>query len=104
MAEEKSPVELLLDEHNNDNIKLYDENNNAVEFEQIATIPMDERIFVILKPVTAMENVAEDEAIVFEIQEIDEEDCLVVVTEDKTIDKVFDEYYEMLKAEGIDVE
>ncbi len=104
MAEEKSPVELLLDEHNNDNIKLYDENNNCVEFEQIATIPMDERIFVILKPVTSMENVAEDEAIVFEIQEIDEEDCLVVVTEDKIIDKVFDEYYEMLKAEGIDVE
>ena len=104
MAEEKSPVELLLDEHNNDNIKLYDEKNNCVEFEQIATIPMDERIFVILKPVTAMENIAEDEAIVFEIQEIDEEDCLVVVTEDKTIDKVFNEYYEMLKAEGIDVE
>ena len=104
MAEEKSPVELLLDENNNDNIKLYDEKNNCVEFEQIATIPMDERIFVILKPVTAMENIAEDEAIVFEIQEIDEEDCLVVVTEDKTIDKVFNEYYEMLKAEGIDVE
>ncbi|MBE5735278.1 MAG: DUF1292 domain-containing protein [Clostridiales bacterium] len=104
MAEDRSPVELLLDEKNNDNIKLYDEKNECVEFEQIATIPMDERIFVILKPVTAMENVAEDEAIVFEIQEIDEEDCLVVVTEDKIIDKVFDEYYEMLKSEGIDVE
>ena len=104
MAEEKSPVELLLDENNNDNIKLYDEANNCVEFEQIATIPMDERIFVILKPVTAMENIAEDEAIVFEIQEIDEEDCLVVVTEDKIIDKVFNEYYDLLKAEGIDVE
>jgi len=102
--EEKSPVELLLDENNNDNIKLYDEKNNCVEFEQIATIPMDERIFVILKPVTQMENVAEDEAIVFEIQEIDDEDCLVVVTEDKIIDNVFDQYYEMLKAEGIDVE
>ena len=104
MAEDRSPVELLLDENNNDNIKLYDEKNECVEFEQIATIPMEERIFVILKPVTAMENVAEDEAIVFEIQEIDEEDCLVVVTEDKIIDKVFDEYYQMLKAEGIDVE
>ncbi len=104
MAEDRSPVELLLDENNNENIKLYDEKNECVEFEQIATIPMEERIFVILKPVTAMENVAEDEAIVFEIQEIDEEDCLVVVTEDKIIDKVFDEYYQMLKAEGIDVE
>ena len=104
MAEDRSPVELLLDENNNENIKLYDEKNECVEFEQIATIPMNERIFVILKPVTAMENVAEDEAIVFEIQEIDEEDCLVVVTEDKIIDKVFDEYYDMLKAEGIDVE
>ena len=102
--EEKSPVELLLDENNNENVKLYDENNNCVEFEQIATIPMDERIFVILKPVTQMENVAEDEAIVFEIQEIDDEDCLVVVTDDKIVDDVFNQYYEMLKAEGIDVE
>ena len=38
------------------------------------------------------------------VQEIDEEDCLVVVTEDKIIDKVFEEYYDMLKSEGIDVE
>ena len=63
MADEKSPVELLLDENNNDNIKLYDEENNCVEFEQIATIPMDEKIYVILKPVAPMENVAEDEAL-----------------------------------------
>ena len=52
MADEKSPVELLLDENNNDNIKLYDEKNNCVEFEQIATIPLEERINdTILNPI-----------------------------------------------------
>ena len=34
--EEKSQIELLLDENNTDNLKLYDENNKETEFEQVA--------------------------------------------------------------------
>ena len=38
MAEEfLSPIDMLLDENNTDNIKLYNEDNQEVEFEQIAT-------------------------------------------------------------------
>ena len=40
----------------------------------------------------------------FAIEEVDDEDCLVIVEEDEIIDKVFEEYYEMLRAEGIDVD
>ena len=37
MAEEfLSPIDMLLDENNTDNIKLYNEDNQEVEFEQIA--------------------------------------------------------------------
>ena len=105
MAEEfLSPIDMLLDENNTDNIKLYNEDNQEVEFEQIALVPIEEKTYAILKPVANMEGIAEDEALVFVIDEIDDEDCLVIVEDDSIIDKVFEEYYKMLKEEGIDVD
>ena len=105
MAEEfLSPIDMLLDENNTDNIKLYNEENKEVEFEQIALVPIEDKTYAILKPVENIEGIADDEALVFVIEEIDDEDCLVIVEEDAIIDKVFEEYYKMLKEEGIDVE
>ena len=105
MAEEfLSPIDMLLDENNTDNIKLYNEDNQEVEFEQIALVPIEEKTYAILKPVANMEGIAEDEALVFVIDEIDDEDCLVIVEDDSIVDKVFEEYYKMLKEEGIDVD
>ncbi len=99
---EVSPIDLLLDENNSDNITLYDENGDGVEFEQIAVIPMDEKVYAILRPIEAFEGMKDDEALVFNIEEVDDEEVLVVTEDDKVIDKVFDQYYEMLKAEGIE--
>ena len=105
MAEEfVSPIDMLLDENNNDNIKLFNENNEEIEFEQIALVPIDGKTYAILKPAAEMEGVADDEALVFSIDEVDGEECLVIVEDDAVIDKVFADYYEMLKAEGIDVD
>ena len=36
-----SPIDMLFDEKNTDNIVLYDEKGAEVEFEQIALIPLD---------------------------------------------------------------
>ena len=47
--EERSQIELLLDENNTENLKLYDENNKETEFEQVAVIPMNEKVYAILK-------------------------------------------------------
>jgi hypothetical protein len=105
MAEEfLSPIDMLLDENNTDNIKLYNEENKEVEFEQIALVPIEDKTYAILKPVAEIEGIADDEALVFVIEEIDDEDCLVIVEEDTIIDKVFEEYYKMLKEEGINVD
>ena len=46
--EERSQIELLLDENNTENLKLYDENNKETEFEQVAVIPMNEKVYAIL--------------------------------------------------------
>jgi hypothetical protein len=105
MAEEfLSPIDMLLDEKNVENLKLYNEENQEVEFEQIALVPLEEKTYAILKPAETMEGIGEDEALVFVIDEIDDEDCLVIVEDDNIIDKVFEEYYKMLKEQGVDVE
>ena len=97
------PIAQIYDENNTDTIILYNEENEAVEFEQIALIPMDETDFVILHPVAEMEGVADDEALVFAIEEVDGEEALVIVDDDEVIDAVFAEYYDMLRAEGVEV-
>ena len=58
-------VDILLDEDNEDPITLYDENDKAVKFDQVAVIPLNNNLYAILKPIDEMEGVADDEAIVF---------------------------------------
>lgn len=101
--EEKDPIEAILDPQNTENIKLYDENDKATEFEQIALIPLNNSVYVLLKPVDKMEGVADDEAVVFElVDDAENGDTLHVVMEDETIDLVFNEYKKMIEAEGKD--
>ena len=99
-----SPIDMLFDDENIDNIILYNDDNQKFEFEQIAVVPIENRIYAVLKPVLEIEGVADDEALVFAIEEADGEERLVIVEDDEIIDKVFYEYYELLKAEGIDVD
>lgn len=97
------PVDALLDENNDDNIVLYNESNKPVEFVQIAIVVLDGTVYPILKPAAPMEGLAEDEALVFTIREIDGEDCLVIEEDDAIIDAVFEDYYRMLREAGVDV-
>ena len=43
----KNPFEILLDENDDDNLVFYDEENNKLEFEQIALINIDESRYAI---------------------------------------------------------
>ena len=97
----KNPIDMLLDENNNEPITLFNENNKPVSFEQIAIVPINGAIYVILKPIGEFQGVAEDEALVFTIQEMDQEDILMLVDDDATIDAVFKEYYDLLSEAGI---
>lgn len=92
-VEERDAIDMLLDDECTDDITLYDENNNPVDFEQIAVIPLEDRLFAILKPVDPLEGVNEDEGIVIEIDE--EEDNIYTVDDDKIVDQVFEEYYKL---------
>lgn len=96
MNENLSPLDALLDENNDDNIVLYNEEEQPVEFVQIAIVVLDGVVYPILKPAAPMEGIAENEALVFTIREIDGEDCLVLEEDDAIIDAVFEDYYRML--------
>ena len=65
MEQEISAIEKIFDENNSDPIVLYDENNKEKKFDQVAVIPLYEKVYVILKPLSKIEGVNDDEALVF---------------------------------------
>lgn len=94
MAErnEMNPIDMLFDEENWEDITLYDDEENAVQFEQIALIPYEEEIYAILRP-RNVENIEEDEALVFLIKGEDDDDMsLEIVTDENLAGKIFDLY------------
>ena len=89
--------DILLDEENESPITLYDENDKAIQFDQVAIIPMEEKLFAILKPIDEMEGVSDDEAIVFRVDEKESgENDLVIETDEALAMRVFDEFYRLL--------
>ena len=94
-----NPIDQILDENNHDNIILYNENDEPMEFMQIAVIPLEGIVYLILKPLA--EELAEDEALVFCIDEFEGAQCICIVDDDEVIDCVFEEYYKLLREQGL---
>lgn len=101
MEEEKTvnAIDALFDENNSDNIVLYNEKEEPVEFEQVAIIPLDEVVYAILKPTAKIDGVKDDEAFAFEIIASDNDESLRLVEDEKIIDKVFEEYNKLVDEE-----
>lgn len=99
-----SNIDKIFDEDNMDNIILTDEEGKDVEFEQVAVIPLNEQVYVILHPVTKLEGIADDEALVFLIEETEDSEQLVLENDLDIVDEVFNEYYNLLKEQGIEIE
>ncbi len=96
-----NPIDALFDEDNNDPILLYNQNGEAISFEQIAIIPLKGNIYAILKPVQPIDGIGEDEGLVFAIEqgESDAQDYLTLVTDEKIIDDVFEIYDDLIESE-----
>lgn len=94
--EEKSVIDKLFDENNNEVIVLRNENGEDVRFEQVATIPMKDTTYFILLPLDKIEGVGENEGLVFEILKREDDEVLSLVTDGDTIDKVFAVYDELV--------
>lgn len=98
----KSEIDKLFDEDDTSPITLLTKKGKVV-FDQIALIPLEERIFAILKPVEPMEDIKEDEALVYEIFEGDDDsdDSLELVRDIDILDKVFAVYNKLMDEEEL---
>ena len=97
MKNEKSVIDCLFDENNNDDIVLMNERNEKMVFHQIAVIPLEKATYAILEPASKMEGVNEGEGLVFEINEDENgNERLMLCADEKMIDQVFDVYNEMV--------
>ena len=102
MADVINPIDALFDENNNDAIILMNEKGEEIAFEQIAIIPISDKVYALLKPIEPMEGVGEDEGLVFSVEQNEEGlDYLALVIEEDIIDAVFT-VYEALVAEEFD--
>ena len=95
MAENQNEnVELIEEEI----ITLYDDNDNPVDFNEVAVVEYQGDFYALLQPVEPIEGLGEDEAIIFKVvQKDDETDEFEPVTDESVLDAVFNEY---LKAEA----
>ena len=95
MAEDFIDENVITDE--DDIIILTGEDGTEREFYHIATIDYDEKWYIFLHPVEEMDDVAEDEALIFEIQEEEEgNDLFTLLEDDDLINKVYAEYVKEL--------
>ena len=100
-----NPIDALYDENNNDAIILLNEKGEEILFEQIALIPLLQKVYVILKPVQPMEGVGEDEGLVFSIEQNENnEEYLALTVDEDIIDSVFKVYDQLVAAEYEDEE
>lgn len=97
----KNPIDMLFDENNTDPIVMYDADGEEASFEQIALIPINGEMYAILRPLDLMDEIEDDEALVFMIAEEDGEQYLELVDDLDVANAVFEEYYAMLAENGI---
>ncbi|MBQ7407654.1 MAG: DUF1292 domain-containing protein [Clostridia bacterium] len=75
-------------------ITLVNDEGQDVKFTQIDEVEYQGKCYLILQPAEPMEDVEEDEAFVFEVVPIGDEECtLEMVLNDDIIDGVFETYY-----------
>ena len=92
-------LDKICDEENNEAIVLTNENGEEIAFEQIAIIPEDDELYIIMKPIQPLEGLGEDEGLVFLINQGLRRFDLVV--DEDIIDRVFAVYDELVEEEGI---
>lgn len=88
-------LDQLLDEESDSEIRLKNEDGTELVFNQVAVIPDGDKIYAILTPVTDIEGVSDDEAIVFRVDEREGEHVLVLEEDEETAMAVFEQYVKL---------
>lgn len=90
-------LDVILDENNCDDITMVNDVGKIINLKQVAVIPYNDKIYCILKPTDHINGVAEDEAIVFYVDEDIATRILRVETDEVTAMNVFLQYYDLIE-------
>lgn len=78
-------------------VVLKNEKGKDEKFLDIAGIALGDKFYAILQPVKRPKGMAEDEALVFRVDRLgDEDDAYTLVIDDEIVDKVFEEYARLI--------
>lgn len=88
-----------IEETDEDIITLYNEATDKDEdFYHLATLDVDGKWFIVMKPVEKLEDIEDDEVLIYEIEEDkDGNDVFTPIEDEKLLQKVFDEFDKELK-------
>lgn len=90
-------VDILLDQENDDPIVLVNRYGRKVSFKKIALIPLEDKLYCLLKPIDKLDNVGDDECIVFYVEEEEgKEPVLMVETDERKARMAYDKYCQLL--------
>lgn len=90
-------------DEDNDIITLYNEERDQDEdFYHLATLDVDDRWFVVLKPVEKLPDIEDDEVLIYEVVEGAEGDVFAAIEDEELLQKVFDEF--MKEVDALDAE
>ena len=93
-------LDVLLNQENTQNIIMFNNEGEQVEFMQICVVPNGEDLYCILKPTSEIENIASNEAVVFKVvQNPNEEAYLVPEASQEKSEKIFSEYERLITNE-----
>lgn len=82
-----------------DIIVLYNEATDCdEEFYELAQLDVDDKWYIVMKPVEPLPDIADDEVLIYEIQQDKEGNSVFAAIEDDAVlEKVFDEFNRMLE-------
>lgn len=110
MTDEKDNVSVLEEEIDTDDgiVQLINEDGDALDFFFVASLEYKGNWYAFFQPAEEMEDIDEDEIVVFRVVEGDGGDTFEPIEDEKLLDEVYDEYVKMhkeyLKEKGCDLD
>ena len=89
----KEVIKALLNENNNENIILVF-GELEIEFEQMALILVRNNSYAILRPITVMDGIDNEEGLVFLVDDVNNN--VILIEDEDVIDDVYDVYIDLL--------
>ncbi len=90
MKKENENVEIMEDD---EIVTLYDDDDQPVDFYEVACVEYEDEYYALLEPVEEMEGIEEGEVLIFKLEEQEDgTDMFMPVDDEQLLNAVFDEY------------